>query len=81
MFVVWGTRGFEKDLGDTNITGTCSHCNNEVTMRAKKIGRKFTLFWIPLFPVKTAHYILCPICSAGKQVDKNEMEQYLTADS
>jgi hypothetical protein len=77
MFIIWGTKGFEVNLGYTNISTSCPHCNNEVTLLAKKMGRKFTLFWIPLFPIESSYYILCPICSAGKKVSRAEAEQYL----
>lgn len=77
MFIIWGTRGFEKDLGYTNVTCCYPHCNNVVNLIAKKIGRRFTLFWIPLFPIKLSYYILCPICRTGKLVSKNEIRQCL----
>ncbi|MDA9471459.1 zinc-ribbon domain-containing protein [Enterococcus sp. 5H] len=77
MFIVWGSAGFERDLGDTVIQCDCSHCNNEVVIQGKLIGRKFTLFWIPLFTTSSSHYLLCPICGYGKELSKNVLEQYL----
>lgn len=77
MFIVWGTKGFEKELGDTIIQDVCPHCSNEVRMQAKQAGRKFTLFWIPLFTISSCYYILCPICYHGKELNKNMIEQYL----
>jgi len=77
MFIIWGTRGYEKDLGQTTVSGFCPNRNNEVTMIAKKAGKKFTLFWIPLFPVESSHYILCPICHSGRKIAKDELQQCL----
>ncbi|WP_321388621.1 zinc-ribbon domain-containing protein [uncultured Enterococcus sp.] len=79
MFIVWGSRGFEKDLGETIVRCTCGNCNNDVAMEAKQIGRKFTLFWIPLFTTSSAYYMLCPICHHGKEMTKAMIDQYLVA--
>ncbi|MGX7169677.1 hypothetical protein ACWOB9_02375 [Enterococcus ureilyticus] len=46
-------------------------------MQGKQIGRKFTLFWIPLFTTSSGHYLLCPICGYGKELSKEVLEQYL----
>mgnify|MGYP003623779300 CR=1 FL=1 len=77
MFIVWGTKGYDKDLGYTNLQGSCPNCGNEVTMIGKQIGKKFTLFWIPLFPIKSEQYVLCPICHAGSKGEKADMNRYL----
>lgn len=81
MFIVWGTKGYEKDLGTVKISGVCPNCHNEITMVAKQVGRKFTLFWIPLFSVSTSYYIVCPICHAGKEISKQEMKELLVTES
>jgi hypothetical protein len=79
MFIVWGSRGYEVDLGDTVIQCECGHCNNEVTMQGKEVGRKFTLFWIPLFKTSSTYYLLCPICSYGKELSKDMLKSYLVS--
>lgn len=80
MFIIWGTEGYEANLGYTNISTVCPRCNNEVTLLVKKMRRKFTLFWIPLFTIESSYYIMCPICSAGKKVGKDELNQYLVSE-
>jgi uncharacterized Zn finger protein (UPF0148 family) len=77
MFIVWGSRGFEIDLGETMLQQECSHCHNKVTMQGKKIGRKFTLFWIPVFTMSSSHYLLCPICGHGKELSEKMLAMYL----
>ncbi|MBO0422065.1 zinc-ribbon domain-containing protein [Enterococcus plantarum] len=81
MFIVWGSKGFERALGDTVIQCDCSHCNNEVVMQGKQIGRKFTLFWIPIFTTSSSHYLLCPICGYGKELSKEILAQYLVSST
>lgn len=77
MFVIWGSKGFVKDMGDTTLECECPHCHNHVTMRAQQFGKKFTVFFIPLFTISSEYCILCPICPYGKEVDYAEMEKYL----
>jgi hypothetical protein len=77
MLIVWGSKGFEKNLGDTIIQHECGNCNNHVTMQGKELGRKFTLFWIPIFTMSSSHYLLCPICGAGKELSKRMLATYM----
>lgn len=77
MFLVWGSKGFIENLGTTGINCSCSNCQNDVTLEAKRIGRKFTLFWIPLFPTSSKYYLLCPICQYGNEVSREMMKKYL----
>lgn len=73
MFVIWGSRGFVRQLGTTNISCTCSNCSNDVTLISQNIGRKFTLFWIPLFKLQSKYYAVCPICDYGYELTKKDL--------
>ncbi|MDR1795087.1 MAG: zinc-ribbon domain-containing protein [Erysipelotrichaceae bacterium] len=70
MFIVWGSKTYNDDLGPTKVKRTCEHCNNEVVMRVMCSRRKFTLFWIPLFTTSTTYFLHCPICNYGATIDK-----------
>ena len=35
----------------------------------------FTLFFIPLIPLKSEYFISCPICEYGFKIDKHEKER------
>ncbi|MBF1743633.1 MAG: zinc-ribbon domain-containing protein, partial [Streptococcus sp.] len=35
------------------------------------------LYWIPTFPYGRKHYLTCPVCQHGKQIEKQEIEQFL----
>ena len=50
MILFWGSKGYQKVLGHTQTTIECGHCNNADTWEISETGRKFTLYWIPLFP-------------------------------
>lgn len=49
MILFWGSKGYQKDLGHTQTAIECGHCNNVDTWEIVETGRKFTLYWIPLF--------------------------------
>ena len=49
MILFWGSKGYQKDLGHTQTAIECGHCNNVDTWEIVENGRKFTLYWIPLF--------------------------------
>jgi hypothetical protein len=50
-----------KNYGST-IPIKCTNCNNEVYYQFIKRTEWFTLFFIPIFPLKINDYLLCPIC-------------------
>ena len=53
MILFWGSKGYQKVLGHTQTAIECGHCNNVGTWEITEYGRKFTLYWIPLFPYVT----------------------------
>ncbi|MFV0393344.1 MAG: zinc-ribbon domain-containing protein [Coprobacillaceae bacterium] len=81
MFIVWGTRRYQKDIGKSFISKECDNCHNEVTLIIKMIQTKFTIFWIPLFTTSTKYYLVCPICNQGMEISKQEAEEYAVDES
>lgn len=77
MFIIYGSKGFKKHLGNGHDTVECGNCHNQVQLEALQVGRKFTLFYIPLFTTSSQHYLACPICSAGVEVSREEAEQFI----
>lgn len=75
--IIFGRRGYEKEIGNTNIVQQCPHCNNTVTYKGIEYGTKFSLFFVPLFPISKERMIVCPICKHGYKVNKEEMEKYI----
>ncbi|MDO4432390.1 MAG: zinc-ribbon domain-containing protein [Aerococcaceae bacterium] len=79
MFIVWGSKGYKDFLGQMNTTRTCGRCNNEVRYELIKVGRKFTIFFIPTFSYSNHYYVCCPICQAGIEIEKSDVETYFNA--
>ena len=77
MILFWGSKGYQKVLGHTQTTIECGHCNNTDTWEISETGRKFTLYWIPLFPYGKTYFVSCPICHYGKEIQKSDIETYL----
>lgn len=69
----WGG-GTPKDQGPA-IPLTCPNCKND-TMYRYAVGRKwFRLYFIPLIPYDTKHFLLCPICMSGKVLKGEEVRR------
>lgn len=74
MFVIFGV-GHEKieekiDLSASN----CSNCNNQRNWIRKKKTLWFSLFFIPLFPIRTSYSHQCPVCNYGYEISKQKWE-------
>lgn len=77
MIIVWGSKGFSKEE-ESPVYDKCPKCNNESRYKLVTVGRKFTLFWIPLFTMSKKRYLACPICSAGVELQDKEYQQLKT---
>ena len=47
---------------------TCPNCINETVLQYTTTTQHFSLFWIPLIPYGKKHFLLCPICTRGRQL-------------
>lgn len=59
--IIWGSTSKEKVLGQGQFA--CPGCRNHTPFAHKKLERYFTLYFIPLFPIRTlAEYVECGFC-------------------
>lgn len=75
--IIWGYKSYQKELGQTQSTIKCSHCHNASPWQVTETGRRFTLYWIPLFPYSRKYFLACPVCQYGKEISKEEIEEFL----
>ncbi len=68
----WGHRT-QKDYGNTYPIH-CSHCNNTRYFRLVRVMVWFELFFVPVLPYKINHYLLCPICLAGIDLEDKKLD-------
>ncbi len=77
MFLIFGTKRFVTVLGV--VTFVCARCGNPAAQRVEKWVTKFTLFFVPLFPVSTKYAVQCAMCGTQTRIERAEAER-LTAD-
>ena len=69
----WG-HGTVRDDGET-LPVMCDNCNNERFWHLTLHRRWFTLFFVPVFPYESAHYLQCPVCQRAAELDGEQLEQ------
>ena len=74
MFVIWGS-GKRKKVTKYSITDLCGCCGTAARMSIIKISIYFSIFFIPLFNIKSTYYVVCPNCDAAREVSKKEFKQ------
>jgi hypothetical protein len=77
MLLIWGFKNYLTNLAI--VTGVCSNCGNPAAHRIVRRVRKFTLFWIPLFPVSNKTYSTCTFCGTTTQLDDASRDAALAA--
>ncbi|MDH2428481.1 zinc-ribbon domain-containing protein [Sphaerisporangium sp. TRM90804] len=70
MFLLFGFRTVIHQLG--HMMRACPACGNTAAQVIAKRVTKFTLFFIPLFPVRTRYGTQCTYCGASYAVSRNE---------
>ncbi|HST64334.1 MAG TPA: zinc-ribbon domain-containing protein [Mycobacteriales bacterium] len=61
----------------TTLTYVCDRCGQPAAHHVVKRSRKFTLFFIPLFPVSTKYVDTCTYCGRTLEVPKGQAEAAL----
>ena len=71
--IIFGTRTTVRLLAMLNFV--CGRCGNPSAHRLEERIRKFTLFFIPLFPIGGAHYVdTCVACGRSLEVTEEQAE-------
>lgn len=71
--IIFGTKLYLYQLAI--LTLTCRHCGNAAAHTLRKRVSKFTLFFVPLFPVSTNYATQCTFCGMEQEVPKEWAEQ------
>ncbi|PAZ09560.1 zinc-ribbon domain-containing protein [Streptomyces sp. SA15] len=71
--IIFGTKGYLYQLAI--LTLVCGQCGNPAAHTLRKRVTKFTLFFIPLFPISTKYATQCTFCGAEHKVTKEQAEQ------
>jgi hypothetical protein len=73
MLIIWGYRRYLQQLA--MLTFLCGNCGNPAAHTLSRAVTKFTLFFIPLFPISSKYITQCTFCGANRRVAKEEAMQ------
>jgi hypothetical protein len=71
--IIFGTRGYLYQLAI--LTLVCGRCGNPSAHTLRKRVTKFTLFFVPLFPISSKYATPCTFCGAEQKATKEQAEQ------
>jgi hypothetical protein len=71
--IIFGTRSYLYTLA--MITMVCGRCGNPAAHSLKKRLVKFTLFFVPLFPISSRYTTQCTFCGDQQRLTKEQAEQ------
>ncbi len=67
--IIFGTRGYLYQLAI--MTLVCGRCGNPSAHTLRKRVTKFTLFFVPLFPISSKYATQCTFCGASKKATRS----------
>ncbi|OUC96405.1 zinc ribbon domain-containing protein [Streptosporangium minutum] len=68
--LIFGLRTVTHRLGV--LTLLCRNCGNTAAQVLSRQVTKFSLFFVPLFPVRTKYGVQCTFCGASYGISKDE---------
>ncbi|MET7457865.1 zinc-ribbon domain-containing protein [Streptomyces sp. NPDC005574] len=71
--IIFGTKGYLYQLAI--LTLVCGQCGNPSAHTLRKRVTKFTLFFVPLFPISTKYATQCTFCGAEQKITREQAEQ------
>jgi hypothetical protein len=77
--IIFGVRGYARMLAI--VTLVCRRCGNPAAQRIVQHIRKFTLFFIPLFPVSSSRSMTCTFCGQSTRLSKDDAERLVASSN
>ncbi|MFL5713895.1 MAG: zinc-ribbon domain-containing protein [Chloroflexota bacterium] len=68
--IIWGWRQYVQTVA--MLTLVCGRCGNPSAHALRRFTTKFTLFFVPLFPVNRRHEVQCTFCGATNKVSRDQ---------
>jgi zinc ribbon protein len=68
--IIFGIRGGKRNDHGPALPVTCPNCNNQTFYRYLTVTKWFTLFFIPVVPISSKHYLMCPVCTRATELDR-----------
>ncbi|MFB9237943.1 zinc-ribbon domain-containing protein [Plantactinospora siamensis] len=73
MFLLFGLSTKVSRLGV--VPATCPHCGQHAAQVINRRATRFTLFFIPLIPIRTRYDRQCTFCGARYEISRAEAER------
>jgi hypothetical protein len=73
--IIFGTRSYLYQLAIVMLV--CGRCGNNANHVLRKRVTKFTLFFVPLFPISTRYSMQCSFCGCEQQGTEQQTDQML----
>ncbi|MGW2279660.1 zinc ribbon domain-containing protein [Streptomyces sp. NBC_01335] len=73
--IIFGTRGYLYQLAV--LTMVCGWCGNPAAHTLRKRVTKFTLFFVPLFPISVRYATQCTFCGGEQKIAKEQADALL----
>jgi hypothetical protein len=73
--IIFGIRGGKRQDHGPAMPVVCPNCNNQTFYRSLTVTKWFTLFFIPVLPISSKHYLMCPMCTRATQLDHQGRER------
>ena len=73
--IIYGWGHTTKKLHGPTMAMTCPNCNNDTWFQLWRYRKWFTLFFIPLIPYSTTHFLSCGVCSQGMELKGDQLQQ------
>jgi len=77
VFLIWGWRWNVQRLN--MITLICQKCGNPAAHGLYRRVMKFTLFFIPLFPIRVLYTLQCTYCGVSQDLAKDAATRLVEA--
>ncbi|QGV78574.1 zinc-ribbon domain-containing protein [Streptomyces ficellus] len=77
--IIFGTKGYLRQLAV--LTLVCGRCGNSAAHALRRRTTKFTLFFVPLFPVSRSYLTQCTFCGAEERISRERADALLPGGS
>jgi hypothetical protein len=78
MVVIFGFgRGKGEDQGEV-APAVCPNCHNQVFFHHVRSKKSVSLYFVPVVPYGTDDYLVCPVCSRGLQISRQQLPHLRT---
>lgn len=72
MFLIFGSRPVHSIL--FVVSFVCGHCGVAAAQRVVRVQQKVTLFFVPLFSLKTSYFVECSHCGKTTRLSRQQVE-------